>query len=590
MRAALSFLLVVSLSACDGGHRTDAGSDASSDASSDAGAGGDSGTDAGVICAAGEACNARTVGGVCPGECITQVRFPACPGVVRHGLCFAGDLPAFATRYGLPQGLEGELVEVPAEGVAGEPSIFRIAIHNPGAEATVQLRLEPGYLWTLDQVVPAQGPWTIAAGADVELRVTLHRDQASVFVPDTWVAAYVYFDSAQISVPIPVGFGTTSEIACGGRTFPATFCESASCTASHRHYERGRCCGEIFYPQADCCSSADCAEGACVEGVCVARVPANGLSPSPLGGRQRVLVALADLPVTPSSEPCQDRGDLVPALGLDAVAAWLSAVYQARTHRGDLQIEWRVIAVESSDAFVTGGDYTPARYAEELEAYLASRGCIASLDDDFDRALLISPRLVLANPGEAFAIGRAAQYGPDAALGAHELAHLYGANDLYRSAAGTAHFARALMGLGSVLAQASDAVLWAEVGLGDTDDNGVIDTFDFPREPEALALAEATAALDAGSLSVQLGFDAVEAGVARPIRILRSDVTLIDYGVTRPAYSEARAFFTTSDADLAAIASAGQVNVRVRASYRYTGAAGERRRVDLDETRTLPIP
>lgn len=540
-----------------------------------------------LFCAADAACNALLLeDGSCPGACIPQRHGMHCPGVVRHGLCYDGVLPDVAERYNLPQGMWGAVDALPEEAVVGEQSDITLRLHNPSAaDVTVNVRAwarQP--VWTLVSTsFVNDAAVTVPAGGELALTVTLRAERASVFHIDNWFAVFINVESSQVGIRLPVGFGQTSEVACGARTFPASWCSGLNCQQRNEHYNVGRCCEAVFYPSAECCADADCAEGVCIDGQCISRVPDSIMAPSPLVGRQRILVVASDLGLALEPQLCDDSEAAFDELGLAEVDGWLRETFEARTGRSDaLELEWDVWVVEDASVFVTDGDFKPNAFTEKLEAYLLAEGCLSEgITEDYDRFLLVSGRVDLGGPtGRAYDVGLACALSPwPRSLMTHELGHLYGALDLYLTSAGALQYRSALMskadldGRRDVLP--SDAVFWGQVGLGDVEGSGVIDVFEFPQAPESIVLEEAVAELGADRLAVRADFDPPMA---------RFEVELPDFGVRGLGFAGRAEVFGL---DKTALEQAGQVRVRIRAAYHYTDETWTRQHLSLDEERVL---
>jgi hypothetical protein len=193
----------------------------------------------------------------------------------------------------------------------------------------------------------------------------------------------------------------------------------------------------------------------------------------------------------------------------------------------------------------------------------------------------------------------------DAQTATHELSHNFGARDLYLTAGGRYHHDGALMSFfNRGLAESTDQVAWAELGLGDLDGDREIDVLAFSRAPQRLVLerVEVSAYPNSANLSFQARLVGQEG--SRHLRIAPHAVTIelpehgvqIDFVGLRDRMSDEDLFlgYLRAPQDLSqetfdAIVAAGRAEVRVVASHFHTTEAFERVRLDLDETQDLAI-
>ena len=552
-----------------------------------------------VVCSASEACNARLAdGGSCPGDCVPQSPGLLCPGATAFGLCVDGPLPTTAELFNLPSGLKGSFTMLPDLVTVEDVVVVEFSITNPGAVAgTVALEAKPSAgAWTLEQTSFAQAESiTVAPGETVALTMTLRPFRATVFEVSSWTAGWLMVNNSQIVIRVPAGFGDTEPVVCGAYTFPETWCAFGNCTVDGKWYFQAQCCEDIFYPGAQCCTHSDCADGRCFDGQCVTSVPASPWGTTPLVGVQHIGVVVADLPVDGDFDLCENAWDTAPeavdaALGLSWIEGWFVQKAMTRTLTSAVSFHWHVTVVADSASFVTDDNYTPDAWMAALEAALIESACIDGFAADFDRMLFISPKLELGRVARVVAVDRAAAISAwPRSLVAHELGHLYGgATDLYLTAGGKLHYRTALMSNGDISGLPpgtlpSDAVLWAQSGLGDVDSDGVIDAFVFPVNPVALAFGDVTLTVLSDRVEVATTWVAEEAdGTLLPLRPTDLAVTL--NGTPASAVSYGVATFLVDPATLPE-----EVSVTASARYRYTRPDLTRELLEAQTTQTITL-
>jgi hypothetical protein len=574
-----------------------------------------------VACDPGTACNERLDGRqLCPGACVLLASGLSCPGEVRSGLCFGRPPAAFPDEVS-GGGFTLKVRARPPEARVGDALTIAFDVINTTAQpAEARVGIKPGVAASLDDTGdfdPAQ-PLALAAGATRTITTHLHADSATILDAGNWPALDVTIagtplDPRGLRVAVPFTFASGPR-ACAGRAYPDFV------TTPGQNYGDARCCGGVFYPGAQCCTSADCAGGSagpvCADGICVASSPHINYSGSPLAGPQRVLIVLVDEPEPKPPAPraavvdvCADHAaERSEALGLPLIGQWFAGVARRRVGRALTDFRFTVLAGLRTEDFAPA-DNQPPTYGAALEAYLVARGCTAGWGADFDRVVVMSPRIETgSHQGLVYATDRVAVQSWSASIATHELAHTFGATDRYWDAGGQLQYGGALMStVDREPAELADTVFWAEAGLGDVDHDGVIDALAFSRAPERLELLEAQVDANTNnrSLIVRVGVGAREGDTAlvvvpREVRVELaagvSAVLTIDGHRPGPTPGERDRYVTSlragrevPDAAFDALVAAGKVNLRVRVDHRYTDAAFQRRAVTLDETRELDL-
>ncbi len=184
----------------------------------------------------------------------------------------------------------------------------------------------------------------------------------------------------------------------------------------------------------------------------------------------------------------------------------------------------------------------------------------------------------------------------NAYLVTHELAHSFGASDLYVDLGGRFQFAQDLMGNSlSAPPLPGDGVLWGELGFADIDRNGVIDIAEFAAFPESLELAESTATLTTkGTLELHWQFVGRASGVPKRLVIPKFQLDLPDFPAVAVVegnvpWRDKYAVFDGTQVDLAALAQAGHVRVHIVARHPFSRRDWSRAVLTLDTVVDLPV-
>ncbi len=552
-------------------------------------------------CRADEACNARLLpDGACPGACIPQVYGRGCPGFVSHGLCQRLEpLPD-----GNPDADFGDLhvhvAAAPPLAYVGETHDVSVVVTNRGSRPfVVDFRSKHPDTWVLEDAdFPSDPGFTLQPEEERVLTARMRAVAEDALMLNGGVMLTLGFGpDLSYDVRSLVAYPAAGNVACGEWAFPETYCPGGvpDCYANRLFYTSGRCCADVFYPATFCCADPDCLGARCVDGRCVTQAP-NGLANTLPVGHQRFLLVRVDLDEPSPGGPCENRAAALRGpLRLDEAVAYFDAVIEARTGLRDvLAVDWTVFAGLRSDDFAAG-DFLYAPYVDALEAHLAEAGCLDTFAD-FDKVIVASPLLDLAGTaGQAFDGDKIAVFvGDEPLLLAHELAHTFGASDLYLDLGGQFQYLFDLMGnnLGG-FGPPEDGVLWAEIGLGDLDRNGVIDGFDVAAHPEALVVAALEAFLtDKRSLEIHLRLGGLEAGGVGRVIVNQLDLALPEFALQRDVYDSRDTkvvAFDEHEVDLDRLATAPAVAVRVQATLPTTDRNFARKWLTLDETVSVPL-
>jgi len=576
----------------------------------DEGDGGDTETDIELevverrVCAELEACNELLDGaGLCPGRCMSVDDVLRCKGEVKLGVCHRltpTETPNETADFGTH---EVRIVSIPDEAVVGETYPFEVRLVNKtNALLEVPFRWKNPQTWRVETATWANTEgFRLGANASATLKATLTAQRPTVFSAGGDIVVTLVFGTRMEGIDeidnvfeprAAVVFPATEAVSCGDHHFPATWC-AGECETPTLSYYSAVCCDGVFFPGAMCCDDSDCTDGACVDGKCVNQVPwlgsANGL---PIGN-QRVRVVLVDSH-SQFEDPCENRfEDVKDEIDFATVEGWFADLGVRRAGREVVDFEWIVTGGVKTSDFLTGPNYW-SDYSRELDAWLAARGC--PMLEGYDKLIVSTSTLDFWGYGGLyFEKGHIAVWTPyNAYLIAHELAHSFGARDLYFDLGGQLQYPLELMGnMLSGPPHPGDEVAWGEMGFGDLDRNGVLDFVETAAFPEGLTVAGLTATLTKkNSIEFRWEFVGVENGVVKR-------VVIPSYGFVFPAagadvvqfYSgrfKTMAFDGTQ-VDLEAIRAAGETSISIKATHTFTGRDWQPRVVATDEVIVVPV-
>lgn len=549
-------------------------------------------------CGPGEACNAWPhADGTCPGRCLPQTHAMTCKGQVANALCHRLPVPDFSNapvQWG-PILVTPE--EWPDQARVGEAHPVRVSVQNTGP-TPVSLPFSFKHPDTWD-VVEANfvglDRLDLAPGQVADLDATVRAVRPDVLEPYGGIVLSLFFADQGLDVHGHVVFGPEEPIHCGGLDFPEQWCPDGNCSDLGHFYVSARCCDGVFYPGAQCCGDADCIGGSCVDGHCLYDIPTLGSANTLPVGNQRILLVLVDSEFQVGPSACADRADEVrKVLPLDETTAYLREVVRKRVLRDLLDLRWTVLAGFASSDFIHDGNYLFPDYMARLDEYLKSLGCEPF--DAYDKVIVASPTMDLQGfGGQAMMEGRIAVLtAANPYLLAHELAHTFGASDLYLDLGGQFQYQMDLMGnnLGG-FGPPEDGVMWGEMGLGDVDQDGVVDLAQVAAFPEALEIETISATLTPKhTLEIAVSFGGRENGVLKRVVVPSFHLELPEFGADRHVLDPRRVKFVVFDefeVDLAALAGAEAVEVRLVATLSFTSREWKRVTRTLDRTITVPV-
>jgi len=555
----------------------------------------------GAFCGVGEACNEPLDGeGRCPGQCVGVAAPLRCDGVVRLGICLR-HVPADSWDPPEETGtaLRLALRDAPPWVVVGDVFPVLLEVRNPGptpVRAAMAWK-HPDTVEAVEDPLLGGDAWRLEPGETRSLRFVLRAVRANVFQPESQEYLTLQAGDDVIRIPGGIVFGQQADRTCGDWRFPSTWSLCEDCSTYDRYW-MAACCDGVFFPGASCCRDEDCSDAVCVDGHCVPWAPWSGLANTLPRGNQRVLVVAADDPeaLPGLDDPCGSPWpDGESRLQVKVVEDWFNDRAEDRIRRRPLRLGWWFAAVPDSQVFAPSPeDQVWSRWLELLDQWRADRGCPPL--SDFDKVVAYSPRLDLqgfgGQAGDRGRIGAMTLFSPY--LLAHELAHTFGASDLYLDLGGTTWLRGGLMANGwGIQDPPEDRVTWGEIGLSDLDRDGVVDLASYLDSPDALEIALARAVLTPkGSLELALAIGGRQGDRSGRVQVPLLMLELPEHQVTREV-REAQwikpVAFDGNEVDLEAVRQRQRVTVRVRVDLPVTTEDFRREVRTLDATRVLRV-
>ncbi|MCO4764477.1 MAG: hypothetical protein KC502_23410 [Myxococcales bacterium] len=562
-------------------------------------------TDVGALpCQSGAACSwLLTKSGGCAGTCIPQPTAPRCPRSPRHALCHPTAAPEPQTATVTVGQVEVSPVNWPAEAASGQTHKLTWSLRRLGAGTTAtNLQLQMGTHWQLVSATFQPGETISVTATPMTVSVTAKAIGWDLFDHAHQVASLVVNGTA-VPVLSELSYGGADAVSCGGRAFPPKYNGCKAGETCDRRYAQGRCCGAVFYPSAACCVDTDCALGACADGRCIRKIPDFTVGTRLLSGRIRVLWVIGNEPKVGTPSLCDNEtASLSATMQLSTVETVFQNLLATRLGpKPDiavpLQFQWTVLAGLQLTTIDPSSEVPFEKWRPQVVKALQDAGCKQGSFDDYDVVILSHPKMYLGGySGRAFTGGFIGLRGiSHPFLTAHELAHLFGASDLYGDMAVLLHWDRALMGVNTAGKKPiSDDVIWAQVGLGDVDRNGVIDLVEYVSAPDSLTVTAASAVLDKGpTLYVHVTVRGVESGVVRKI-YYGGDAFTVDMtgSATAPAPLDAlqhRAEFGPAAVKAAGIAVGQTTKVTIKGALATMGPGFVPVKLPLDRTLSVVV-
>lgn len=558
---------------------------------------------------------------VCPGRCVRVSKPLECEGVVRWGACLGKDLrtpgyPSLDLPRATVRVTSGPDLARPAR--VGERHRVTLEIASKSGEAT---SLRFAFSDTRIHVVEPE-PWMVSrpgsrleVPADRPLVLKLDvvaRVQTQLLELDLPFATFT-FDDVPFAPGFPVLFGDLDgedAMTCGGFRFPEGWDEAGDVLNSPIRYGAARCCGDVFFAEAECCDDSECGAGRCIDGECQTISPANAAATRlPLGHvRVRALFPLrygTDLThgVNDFRDYCTDRSDeLREVLRLDETEHWFEDLAMRRLGRPTVALGWTVTAFDMDrfEAMERNAWFSP-RFRELMSQHLEELGCeplaeadlvvIPGLADEFFQSTERQDRAFLAYFDSQYraAARLARMFGGESDRPSYTLMSrrlpdcLIAGNHDEPLPWNTFLPCRPLP---------RDQLVWGALGFSDLDKDGVIDIAQHSAYPTALVLQNVRATLNERTLVVEYEVAAREGKHIKRRVVTDHALHLAELGVVRASNSNRRLHrveVMLSELDSSTLERSGQVTVRVTAQDAFFDAQWRQQTLTLDTTRTVPL-
>ena len=548
-----------------------------------------------VFCGKNEACNTPLLqDGSCPGQCIKQRYGLYCPGHIIDALCYPEDFTLNHSNGPLNIGsLYIEAVKLPGKTVVGEQKDLVINITNT-SEKSVKVAFgfkNPGTWKIVQSNFKGLNKLALAPHETKVLSARLKAVKYNVLNPMKAILSFIIGDGLfePYAIVEPPDHGS---INCGGINFPAFV--NASGPKDYFKYARAICCNNVFYPGAYCCTNDDCLKGACIDGHCIDKVPELSIANTLAHGSIRILIVIADLDKYKDLNPCIDSSESIQELPFKQVEDFYHALLKTQTGLDNIHFQVRVAAGLKSSDFIQGEKIKPDNYFQALKTWLSNK-CGFS-PDEYDKKIIVSPVIDLHGfAGTAFHdgwIGVHSFYSPY--LLAHELAHTFGATDLYINMGGRFQYARALMNnytMNDLLpVDALLMVMRGELGLTDSNLNGVVDIAEFAAYPQNLdAEGRAVLYVNSTSLEITLKITTMEQGVIKIVPVKSIDVTIPALGINTYLISGQPRTFVISSTQTSTLKQQHNLKIKIKLSYTFTDQNFHRETFHLNTDKIVPL-
>lgn len=548
-------------------------------------------------CSQQEACNNMIIEGkLCSGSCIYQEHILKCEGSVFNNLCYLTDPPEEPIYPNVIDGVYITLQSVPPY-VKEEDTIdvTLILTNKDKDKKEISYSYKHPENWKIDpQNFEQSGKLIFEPYESKTLRFNATAIKANVL--NTYYSPLItfYFNDIIYEIFIWATFNQKEGyLKCADQYYPQTFCMFQDCSG-YAIYNYATCCEDIFYPGSTCCNDEDCINGVCIDGKCTFQVPTIFIANTTLIQNNHILVILSDFEEFEEKDLCKDKHDKVKDfLQTDLIEEYYRTIIYRRTKRNDiLKFKWKVLAGFKSEKFILDDKYDFQSFRERLQQYLNNLNCGINMEEH-DKIIIISPRLDLMGfGGMAFGQGYIGQIiGNNGYLTAHELAHSFGATDLYLDIGGNFQYKLSLMAnnLG-VYGFPEDKVTWGEIGLGDINQNGIIDLFEFAIFPEKIEIVNLRATLTYKD-SLEISFEPVliEEGRQKQGIFNSYYIELPEYNTAMEVYGTPYIAFDQYSIDLNKIRMTKKVKVRIKTQYRYSDKDFMNRLLTFDNTFDLDV-
>ncbi len=544
------------------------------------------------LCDKNEACNnLLTEESFCEGSCIYQEHSCSCNGKPFNNLCYLFEIPTKPEYKDLIDDIRIVAPEIPEYVYEGVRFEIELTLTNTASENRT---LNYGYTnpenWEIEAFnFEPSGTLYFEPKETKRLRfdaIAIHPD---IFIPYYTPIITFSFNDSNYELYSKILFSEKEGyLKCGTKYFPSSYCTYQDCSG-YSNYNSAVCCNEIFYPGATCCTDEDCIDGVCIDGKCTFRVPGIFLANTTLIQNNRILIILSDFDEFEERDLCKNKYDtLRDALQIDVIENFYKKIILNRTDREDIiHFKWEVLSGFKSERFINNNQYDFQSFKDALNNYINTElGCNIDFEE-YDKLIIISPKIDLMGfGGMAFGNGFIGQIlYSNGYLTAHELAHSFGATDLYLDLGGTFQYSLSLMGnnLGGY-GFPEDKVMWGEIGLSDINQNGIIDLFEFARYPEKIIIENLKANLTYKD-SIEISFEPylLENNQLKRGIFNSYTIELPEYNVIRDIYYDPFIAFDQSEIDLNKIKERGKILIKIGTKYRYSDKDFKNRKLSFEE-------
>ncbi len=514
----------------------------------------------------------------CERECIFQEHHLICEGEKFNSLCYRLEIPGKPEQPDTINDIKISPPQIPDYVMVGDRLELMLTLTNlSGTPGKLHYAFKNPDNWEIYPLnFEQEGDLLFEPNESKDLRFNANAIKPNVFNIYYSPIISFYFNGNNYELFSTVLFNQNNEyLFCDDRYFPETYCEYPECT-DYALYYSAVCCENIFYPGAQCCSDSDCTSGVCIDGKCIYNTPTIALANTSLIQNNKILVIISDFEEFPEKDLCKNKSEeLKEKLQIEVIENFYKTIIEKRTKRKDiLNFKWEVLSGFKKEKFIKNNQYDFNTFRESLQHYIKDElGCNINFEE-YDKLIIISPFLDLMGfSGMAFGLGYIGQViYSNGYLTAHELAHSFGATDLYLDMGGRFQYILTLMGnnLGGY-GFPEDKVTWAEIGLGDIDKNGVIDIFEFAKFPESIEIRDIKANLTYKD-TLEISFDPylLENNNLKKGIFYKFYIELPEYNAIREIYADTTTVFDQYEVDLNKIREAGKIKIRMVTTYRYS--------------------
>ncbi|MCX7944031.1 MAG: hypothetical protein N2746_05920 [Deltaproteobacteria bacterium] len=527
----------------------------------------------------------------CDGDCIYQEHNLKCEGNIYNNLCYLIDIPEKPIQQDVIDGIKIVSSNIPLYTKEGDSLDIKLNLTNL-SESPREIKYSyknPENWYISPQNFGKEGILNFDPLETKVLRFDALAIKANIFNIYYSPIISLYFNDHIYEIHSWVLFASKDDyIKCNDSYFPPNYCMNPNCSG-YALYNYAVCCENVFYPGSMCCSDEDCIEGSCIDGKCISQVPSIALANTTLLQNNRILVILSDFEEFKEEDLCKNKySEAGLVIGTKKIEEYFKTIIYKRTKRDNiLSFNWEILAGLKSEKFITDNRYDFYSFKDGIQRYLINMGCGINFDE-YDKIIIISPRLDLYGfGGMAFGLGYIGQTTyHNHYITIHELAHTFGASDLYLDIGGSFQYSKSLMAsnLGAYEIP-DDKVMWGETGLGDVNNNGVIDLFEFAKFPEEIGIKDLKASITYKD-TVEISFKPflIEDKIPKKGIFYTYYIELPEYNTIKEVYfNQTVTTFDKYEVDLQKIRDTKKLKIRLKTNYRYSDMGFKNKILTFDE-------